>query len=203
MSPETEQKESKTSSRRSGCGCADWGCGCFPLFMLLIVLGRLLPFFFPALFTASGEHLPQAEYYSPEATDYSFHHTYMHQVHEFSIPENAFWEMCRVKGWQPIAIESIPNLPPFDYDAPFPRVNYERKVPLTIPRYVYPKPGHEQCDPWNFDKCLIDPSGKTDQSCFHSVSQGHYYEHRSGNGGGIVILYDMENGRCYIYTNHH
>ena len=199
---EEEQPKSSLHSR-TGCSCADWGCGCFFLIIFLAVFVKIFPFFFPALFTSSGEHLPRAEYYSPEATDYSFHRTYMHQVHEFSIPENAFLKMCHTKGWMPNAVESLPDLPPFDFDAPFPRVNWERKVPLTIPRYVYPKHGHEECDPWNSDECHVDPTGKTDQSCFHSVSQGYYYEHRSGNGGGIVVLYDTENGRCYIHTNHH
>ena len=200
-----EKEQPKSSLRnRTGCSGADWGCGCFIVFMFLAVFAKIFPFFFPALFTSSGEHLPQAEYYSPEATDYSFHHTYLDQVHEFSIPENAFLEMCRVKKWQPIAIESLPDLPPFDFDAPFPRINWKREIPLTMPRYVYPKPEHEQCNPWSvIRECHIDPTGKTDQSCFHSVSQGYYFEHRRSNGGGIIVLYDTENGRCYINTNPH
>ena len=191
-------------TKKKGCffiyGCS---CGCFALILLLGGPAPLLPFFFPALFTTSGEHLPIAESYSPEATDYSFHNTFMHQVCEFNISEQAFLEMCRERKWPPIAVESLPELPPFDWQSPRPWINYEREVPQTVPRYIYPKPGHEHCDPWNFDTCGIDPTGKTDESCFRSVTRGYYYEYRVDNGGGTVMLYDSENGRCYIHSNHH
>ena len=202
--------ESKTEGKKK----TDWlgqlftsgcGCGCMVLLLGLAGPAPLIPFFFPALFTLSGEHLPTAEQFSPEATNYSYYETFMHRVREFDIPEEAFLEMCKELKYEAVAIETLPDLPPFDHDANQPRINDRRKVPLTIVRYVYPKEGHEGCDPWNFGigKCTVDPSGKTDDSCFRSVSKGYYFEHRLGNGGGLEMLYDSENGRCYMHWNHH
>ena len=154
-------------------------------------------------FPASGEHLPKAEQFSPEATNYSYHLKYSSQLHEFDISEKAFLEMCEEKGWEPVVVETLPDLPPFDHEKPSPRINYLREVPLTIVRYVNLKERekHKGCDPWNSAKCNVDPSGKTNASCFRSVSQGYYYERRYDNGGGIFVLYDSENGRCYTYSN--
>ena len=167
----------------------------------------MIPFFFPALFISSGEHLPQAEHLSPEATNFSFYKTFMHRVQEFDIPAEAFLKMCERERYEAIAIaiETLSDLPPFDHtDHTQPLVNYKREVPLTIVRYVYHKEMHQNdCDPWNRAKCNVDPSGKTDDSCFRSVSKGYYFEHRRGNGGGLKILYDSENGRCYMHWNHH
>ena len=202
--------ESKTEGKKKT-GCLAWlgvpGCSCGCLVLLLGFGGPapLIPFFFPALFTSSGEHLPKAEQFSPEATNYSYYNTFMHRVREFDISEEAFLKMCKEAEYEPVAIETLPDLPPFDHDAnrDKPRINYMRKVPMAIVRYIYRKEGHEGCDPWNSDKCTVDPSGKTDDSCFRSVSKGYYYEIRYGDGGGLEMLYDSENGRCYMHWNHH
>ena len=206
----TQQKEKE--KKRTGClawirayGCGCSGCGC--LFLLFGLAGPvpLIPLFFPGLFTSSGEHLPKAEQFSLEATNYSHYSTFWHKVREFDIPEKAFLEMCKEKEYEPVAIETLPDLPPFDHEKPSPRINFRREVPLTIVRYVFLKERekHKDCDPWNWTKCNVDPSGKTDDSCFHSVSTGYYFEHRSGNGGGLYMLYDLENGRCYMKWNSH
>lgn len=181
-------------------GCC---CSCVVLLPFLLVGGMFLPFFFSGLFISSGEHLPRADFYSPDTTDYSFYNTYMHQVLEFSISEQAFLEMCREKKWAPIPVESLAELPPFDRDQSYPLINSERNVPQTVPRYVYPRPEHERCGSLSYGDCRVDPTGKTDESCFRSVTHGYYYEYRVRNGGGTVMLYDAENGRCYIHSNHH
>ena len=180
---ETEKKQKKT-------GCAAWlrvhGCGCGCLILLLGFAGPapLIPFFFPALFISSDEHLPKAEHLSPEATNYSYYNMFMHRVQEFDIPEEAFLTMCKERNDKPIAVETLPDLPSFDHDAnrDQPRINYRREVPMMIIRYVYHKKEHgNACDPWSFEpKCNVDPSGRTDDSCFHSVSKGYYYENRHG-----------------------
>jgi hypothetical protein len=127
----------------------------------------------------------------------------MRRVREFDIPEEAFLRMCKEREDEPVAIETLPDLPPFDHETPSPQINSRREVPLTITRYVSLIGGHKGCDPWNFAKCNVDPSGKTDASCFRSVSQGYYFERRHGNGGGLYMLYDSENGRCYMKWNSH
>ena len=206
---EAKQKESKQKEQgKTGCfgtvvGMFG-GCGCAVLLLGFGGPAPLIPLFFPALYTSSGEHLPNAEQFSPEATNFSYYATFMHRVQEFDIPEKAFLEMCKKAEYEVAAIETLPDLPPFDHEKSPPRINYQREVPLTIVRYVYHKEEHQhRCEPWNFAKCNIDPSGKTDESCFHSVSKGYYFEHRLGNGGGLIILYDSENGRCYMHWNHH
>ncbi|MGL6194172.1 MAG: hypothetical protein ACRC2T_05055 [Thermoguttaceae bacterium] len=86
---ETQPQKKKTNS---GC-CLPFGCGCGCLLLLLIGLGGpapLIPFFFPTLFTSSGEHLPRVEQFSPEATNYSFYNTFLNRVCEFDISEDGF-----------------------------------------------------------------------------------------------------------------
>ncbi|MGL6194171.1 MAG: hypothetical protein ACRC2T_05050 [Thermoguttaceae bacterium] len=115
--------------------------------------------------------------------------------------------MCKEAEYTPVSIEMLPDLPQVDYtneDSEESQINYKRDVPLNIVRYVYHKDEHKDgCSPWNSAKCNVDPSGKTDASCFHSVSQGYYFERRYRNGGGLYMLYDSENGRCYMKWNHH
>jgi len=176
------------------------GCGCVLLF-LLVGSYSIIPFFFPGSFISSGEHLPKAELFSPEATNYSFYCTFMTHVREFNIPEEAFLKMCKEAEQEPVAVEALPDLPPFDFtNKERPKLNYERKVPLTIVRYVYHGEEHGECSSWHAE-CHVDPNGKTDDSCFRSVSRGYYFEHCLSNGGGLKILYDSENGRCYMYWN--
>ncbi|MGL4595765.1 MAG: hypothetical protein ACRC2T_10350 [Thermoguttaceae bacterium] len=207
LQEETPQQKKDTKS--GSCSSTFGGCcGCGCLFLLLFGLGGpapLIPFFFPALFTSSGEHLPTAKQFSPEATNYSFYHTFMHRIREFDISEEAFLKMCEKAEYTPVAIETLPDLPHIDHSSQDRnRINYKREVPLNIVRYVYHKDEHKNgCSPWNSAECRIDPSGKTDASCFHRVSKGYYFEHRLSNGGGLYMLYDSENGRCYMQWNHH
>ena len=203
-----DEPENKPEKKKPG--CLDWllgyscGCGCLVLLLGLGGPAPLIPFFFPAWFTSSGEHLPTAEQFSPEATNYSYYNTFMHRVREFDISEKAFLEMCKKMDYEPIAIETLPDLPPYNHESKPPRINYQREVPLTIIRYVYRKEEHQNgCSPWILSECKVDPSGKTDDSCFRSVSKGYYFERRLGNGGGLSMLYDSENGRCYMKWNHH
>lgn len=151
----------------------------------------------------SGENLPKAEQYSPEASNYSFYNRLLHQVCEFDIPEAAFWEMCEKESWRPIPIETLKELPPpeYDDDDEWPKVNTERSVPVGIRRYVWDRPEHENCSP-NYE-CELDPGGKGENSCHRVVSKGYYFEARASDGGGMKMLYDSETGRCYIHTSPH
>jgi len=181
---------------RNMLGC---GCGCCILLPFGLVSLLLMPFFFPEWFISSGEHLPTAEHISPEATNYSYYDSYMYRIREFDIPVEAFLEMCKKRKRDPIdpiAIEMLPDLPPFDHSKDMPWINVERSVPLTIGRYLSHKEEHGECNHWQAE-CKVDPTGKTDDSCFRSVSQGHYFEIQLSNGGGYKVLYDSENGRCY------
>ncbi len=200
--PPEKQKANKRFSVLSHFFGYDCPCGCLVLMIGFAGPIPLVPYFFPFLFTNSAEHLPTAEYFSPEATNFSYHDTFMHRVREFDIPEEAFLKMCEKSEGKPISIATLPDLPRPDHP---PQVNARQgdNIPLTIVRYVYPRKEHRQCNPWNFAECKIDQTGKTDDSCFHSVSKGYYYENRLGNGGGIYMLYDSENGRCYMHWNHH
>ena len=150
-----------------------------------------------------GEHLATAVEFSPHATNYSFYNRLLHCVCEFDILEDAFLEMCKDKKWNPIAIESLPDLLPFQESEMEPNTNYEREIPLKITRYVYTKPGHENCGLWWNCSCQVDTTGKTDDSCFRAVSRGYYFEVRGSDAGGIRVLYDSENERCYIHSNPH
>ena len=204
---EQNVSESKVENKKKTGWCT-WrnlsGCGCGCLVLLPFVLvGSYFTavIFFPSLFISSGEHLPKATHISPEATNYSYYQSYMRTVREFDIPVEAFLEMCKKQKRAPvtpIAIETLPDLPPFDHEADMPWINYERTLPLTIGRYLSHKEEHQGCKYWDAE-CKVDPSGKTDDSCFRSVSKGYYFEIRLGNGGGYTVIYDSENGRCYTY----
>jgi hypothetical protein len=175
------------------------GCGCLVLLLGFGGPAPLMPFFFPEWFTTSREHQEQGGRFTMKGgTNYSFHNMFMHQVCEFDISKDDFL----VGKPEAIPIESLPTLPPFGQRGREPRVNYQREIPISNIRYCYVKPEHEKCSPWS-PKCNVDPTGKTDDSCFHFVSKGYYYEYRGRNGGGIRVLYDTENGRCYIHANHH
>ena len=179
------------------------GLGCFLLLPILLPAMLMVIWFFKDV-PRSGEHLPKAAEYSPHATNYSYYNRLLHQACEFDIPEKAFLEMCQTKKWwHPVAIETLAELPKVDIHEERPWINYERDVPLGNRRYVWHKPEHENCSFFygNHGECKVDPGGKTDASCFRSVSQGYYYEIRGSNGGGIKVLYDSENGRCYIHSN--
>jgi len=179
------------------------GLGCLLLLPALPVLVVMVAWGYRDI-PRSGEHLPKAVEYSPHATNYSYHTRLLHQVCEFDIPEDAFLEMCQAKQWwHPVAIETLAELPKDETQDEYPVINEERKVPLGNRRYVWDKPEHDNCRFFygNHGECKVDPSGKTDASCFRSVSQGYYYEIRGSNGGGIKVLYDSENGRCYIHSN--
>jgi|GEM_PF-3730838 len=176
------------------------GCGCIVLFPFLLLALMLAAWAYKDI-PRYGEHLPKAEKYSPQATDYSYYNRLLHQACEFDIPENAFLEMCQIKKWHPVPIETLSELPKVETQDEYPWINFRRRVPLEISRYVrWYKPGHEECYPFHGD-CKVDPSGKTDASCFRSVSQGYYYEIIWSNGGGITVIYDSENGRCYIHSS--
>ena len=181
------------------------GCGCFVLVIIL------LPFWPAAVFWGiltyegtprHGEHLPKAKKYSPHATNDSYYSNLFDETHEFDIPENAFWEMSQTKQWQPLSIEALPELSKNETQDEYPlMIKDKRDIPVKILRYVYwYKPEHEECRTIAHGHCKVDPSGKTDASCFRSVSQGYYYEIRGKSGAGTLFLYDSENGRCYIHT---
>ena len=178
------------------------GCGCFMLIMILPPAVIMVNWAYRDI-PRYAEHLPKAEEYSSQATNYSYYNRLLHQACEFDIPEDAFLAMCQSQQWQPVSIETLPELPKDETQEKYPHVNDERRIPLEILRYVWHKSNHVDCRSFVYGNCQVDPSGKTDASCFRSVSQGYYYEIRGENGGGIKVLYDFENGRCYIHTNPH
>ena len=150
-----------------------------------------------------GEHLAEAKEYSPEATNYSYYNRLLHQVCEFDIPEAAFLEMCKTKKYAvPVRIETLADLPPLDSEE-YPRINDDRNVPVIMRRYIWHEPQHENCISWVVGDCKADPTGKTDTSCYRAVSQGYYSEIRAKDGGGIKVVFDAENGRCYIHSSPH
>jgi Uncharacterized integral membrane protein len=149
-----------------------------------------------------GEHLAEAKEYSPEATNYFYYNVLLHQVCEFDIPEDAFLEMCKAKEYAtPVRIETLADLPPPD-DKEYPRINDDRKVPVIIRRYIWHESQHEKCIP-SSGACEVDPTGETDASCYRTVPQGYYSEIRASDGGGIKVVFDSENGRCYIHSSPH
>lgn len=148
----------------------------------------------------SGENLPTATQYSPDASNYSFYDRLLHQVCEFDIPEEAFLEMCKDKGWLPIPIETLKELPVTEYEEDdWPHLNTGRDVPVVIRRYVWDRAEHANCSP-NYE-CARDPSGLAAIACSRAVPKGYYYEVRGSDGGGIKVVYDSETGRCYIHSS--
>jgi len=200
-----EQKQNENDSQKA---LRMLGCAC-----LFIVLSPVIYVFCSIVFIMLnwayrdipryGEHLAEAKEYSPEATNYSYYNVLLHQVCEFDIPEDAFLEMCKAKKYAtPVRIETLADLPPFD-DEKYPHINDERRVPIIVRRYIWHEPQHKECDSFIMGDCEVDPTGKTDTSCYRAVSQGYYSEIRAEDGGGIKVVFDSENGRCYIHSSPH
>lgn len=174
----------------------------WPTVVLLLLSPLLLPFAGIAFIMVNwayrdipryGEHLPTASEYSSEATNYSYYNRLLHRVCEFDLSEDAFVKMYRNKFVAPNEEDSSENS--------LHEIETLPDLPLKITRYNYAKPEHEACQHFIFPGCDVDPSGETDASCFRAVSQGYCSERRGSDGGGIDILYDTENGRCYIRSN--
>lgn len=174
------------------------GCG----IILLIVLFFVVPFVTAIRYHEHGENKPTAPIYNAEkGKNFSYDFSFMHQFCEFDISEVDFLDWCKTKeiSWELVEIETLPSLPEVDRNK-LPRINHQRNIPLLIARYCCRKTEHEECYPWT-EKCQVDTTGKTNKACFHIVENGYYYESRWSNSGGVYVLYDRENSRCYIHVN--
>lgn len=194
VNQETKQKKS------NGKSCCAAGCGC----VLPIVLIFAIWLTHIIWYHRFGENEPTAPmFHAEKGKNFSYDFTYLNRFCEFEISENDFLDWCKNRKypWNPVEIETLPSLPKPDWNE-YPQINDRREVPLSIIRYCYKKPEHENCRA-SFDECQIDPTGKTDESCFHTLDNGYYYESRSRDGGGVYVLFDREKNRCYIYWAHH
>jgi hypothetical protein len=148
--------------------------------------------------TDSGEHLSVPTYYPNDATDYSFYDSYTLKMCEFSVPEESFLKYSKSKGWDVVSIEKADAFyPKMERTEPLSRLPEQATItkPLDINRCIrYFKPEHQEC----YSECKVDPTMLTDKSCLHIVSKGYWYMTINGAGRGITVLYDKENGRCYL-----
>ena len=195
MKPQTNEKTNKKRKKINGCGCA------FLLFVVFVIL-----FCIALNLTEFGENEATLPIFCTEkGSNFSYYLTYSRQCCEFTISERDFLEWCKERWGESIDIVTLPSLPKdnrryFERTKnEFPIINEQREVPLLIGRYSYIKPEHEKC--WAHEKCQVDPTGKTDVSCCHFVDDGYYYEERYQDCGGVYILYDRSNQRCYIVCN--
>ena len=142
--------------------------------------------------------------------DELYYYSYLNRYFEFTISEPDFleWRTSGKFPWEPVEIKSLPSLPKPEkqwvdrQNGDWKLVNSRREIPLFIVRYCHKKAEHENCNPWD-EKCSIDPTGKTDEACFRILDDGYYYQTSRRNGGGVYVLYDRENQRCYInYSSH-
>lgn len=196
MEPELtpiQQQEDKNSKKKNCCGCCT---AAVLVIVLLCLLARGFTFHYV------GENQNRSPMYGARnGKNFSYDITYMTQYVEFDISEPNFLNWCKneTASWEPIEIETLLSRPlP---DAYMPLINYKDENLLWISRYCRRKPEHETCHPWS-KECQHDATGKTNNACFRIVDNGLYYETRSPNGGGVYVLYDRDNNRCYIYGNH-
>ena len=196
MEPQTNEKTKKKRKKRTGYTCCAVGCGsALLLFVVFVIL-----FLHAVNHTEFGENEATSPiYYTEKGSNFSYYVSHLHRCCEFTISEQDFLEWCKER-WEPIEIETLPSPPKTKLwherdEDDFPIINEQRKVPLRIERYSYVKPEHEKC--WSLN-CQVDPTEKTDAACFRSVDDGYYYEQRRQTSGGVYILYDRSNQRCYI-----
>jgi len=186
------QQEEKDGKKKGCCRCSCCvAAGCVIVLICLFAWGISYHDF--------GENQDQSPMFSAKnGKNFSYDITYSWQHVEFDISETDFLGWCKneASGWEPIEIEILPSLPTID--TIMPSINHRRECPLWIPRYCRYKPEHKNCNPWN-KECQHDPTGKTDDACFRIVDNGYYYETRAHNGGGVYVLYDRDNNRCYIH----
>jgi hypothetical protein len=199
------QEEKKTDGKKkmSGCACCALGCG-VPLCAFVFL------FLFYIAYHEFGENKETAPmYYVETGSNFCYSWTYVNRYFEFTISEQDFLNWCenRENQWKPIEIKTLPELPkddrgPWDLADGETLDNQRREIPLLFRRYNRSKSEHKDCDP-RYKKCQIDPTGKTDNSCFCLLDDGYYYESRRSSGGGVYVLYDREKQRCYIEWNSH
>ena len=201
-----DQQAAKNLQRRrlKGYACCAISCGAPVLFFALMISAFV---WYVGYYHSFGENQAGAPVFSPaKGTNFSYDVTYSRSHIEFTIAEVDFLDWCKKNGWTPVEIKDVPSLPKvvfdWDNDAAWPRINEGQggEIPLAIPRYKYRKPEHERCNSYD-KKCQIDPTGKTDDACFRLVDDGYYYERRARSMGGVHILYDRENNRCYVQAN--
>ena len=182
---------------------AEWyACG-GPSFL---ILAFVLLFIYSVNDTEFGENKATSPVFNAEkGSHFSYYVSYLNRFVEFTISEQDFLNWCKDRGWEPFdEIKNLPVLPRppepnwhNDSDAIWVNQRRGREIPLAIIRYNHIKEEHEACNPF-LRRCRIDSTGRTDQACVRLIGDGYYYEHRWADGGGVYILYDRENNRCYV-----
>jgi len=199
--------------RKKNYFCCGLGCG----IPLLFAIAFVVLFLYAVNYTKLGENEDTSPiFYTEKGSNYSYFYSYMRWYCEFTISEEDFLDWCsnREFPFEVLEIKDLPSLPKHDRrlheltDDELPMIHERRggRIPLSIVRFSSRKPEHENCKSyWEHippeERCVIDPTGKTDNSCFRIVEDGYYHEHRWQCHGGLYILYDRTNNRCYIKWN--
>ena len=195
--------------RHYGYACCAVGCGVPSLLVLvcLLVVGYVI---YDITTDKFGENMATSPiFYTKKGSNYCYFITspvlgfFEREYLEFTISEQDFldWGAKNFRDWEPLEIKSLPSLP----RSPQPDTTDEgewkwinrqqgEKLPLSIHRYLSQTEKHEECR-----RCLIDPTGKTDDACVRFVDDGYYFQISGRNHGGAYILYDRERQRCYYF----
>ncbi|MDR0521731.1 MAG: hypothetical protein LBH00_07740 [Planctomycetaceae bacterium] len=209
---DSQQAQRCKRNRRLWNCCSGCGCGVPLLFFAIIFCLYLSLYFF---WKDSAEHSPTLHVLGfpvsgVQAANQSYYHTWLHQHGEFDITQEEFFKIFNDNWYRgkPVDIEKRTDKDGFEIpgeDDKVIRVNMSfHPYPYFIRRYNGMKQEHKDCLYLTDEQhCKIDPTGRTDASCFRLVSHGYYYEQRFSNGGGVYMLYDTDNHRCYYRGNHH
>jgi len=204
-----QQPEQKTNNKRKtygyACCCTIGVIGC-GMPVLMCILGFLMLTGFRNIFhTDYGENMETCPFLEAEkGSNFCYYDTFNNRWCEFTISEAEFLEWCknRESPWIPVEINSLPTLPKEergtrDLASGEYILNARREITLSIERYNRVRSEHEKCA-GRYKECCIDPTGKTDDACFHMLDEGYYYERRYSSGRGIYIQYNREKQRCYV-----
>lgn len=216
MEPETSLP---SQSRRQRSLRSYFAIGCGVVVLLVIAYPIYLVFWFT--WTFRGEGLPHSLSWmeTTEGTNCSyFYNNYLGNTREYDISEADFLKISEASGQRLVHLKDASDEELFvrtvylneesskaeKWSSRFETVTVNGKT-FTVDR----KPDreirvqrlhkrfnskHEHCQ-W-YD-CKIDPTGKTDDSCFHVITNGWFDGVRFQTHGGIKYVYDLDNGRFY------
>ncbi len=196
----TEDKRPAKRPRLSTAGC----CCIVFCSVLLLIIAFIAGFFLWYTYSSSGEHLPHSLKWmgTTRGTDCSyFYSNCFGNTYEYDIAEADFLDITKSLGYDVVKLseatdrELVERTFGEEHWASFLENNQkpEREIRLQR-RHLRSHPQHKECSWYN---CQVDPTGRTDESCFRTVVNGWFDGVTLGAGGFIKFVYDLDNGRCY------
>ncbi len=196
-------KQNNTKAKRPGLSTAGC-CGIVFCSVLLLIIALPVTYFLWLTYSTSGEHLPHSLKWmeTTQGTDCSYYYSNsLGNTREYSIPEADFLDIAKSLGYNVVKLseatdqELIERTVYKEHWAEYLEHGQKPEREVRVQRcHLRSHPQHKECNWYN---CQVDPTGRTDESCFRTVINGWFDGARGSTGGGVKFVYDLDNGRCY------